>query len=153
MSFDRTNLIENVSITLVKTGIENRLKYSYNLITKHEQEQFQVEINREQYELLIDYYKNEDDYREENVYAPTKEGRWQYKSAWLTRRAMPIESLDKQVIDFGNHQGAIMIIIEKYISTAGIRQIIERTVNQSYSQQFPLYNSDEFRILWNDNSQ
>jgi len=132
------------SLTTVIAAVEkdNQVKYYFHLIM-NTHENYKIEITREQYGLLIDYYQEEEFHEEEMILA-VENGIAYYTSIWRTIEVYATHNPDVKLADLGNHKNGLMIILEKDgINTTTVQNIVQLIAERSYIQQFPYYGIDE----------
>ena len=132
------------SLTTIIAAMEkdNQVKYYFHLIM-NTHENYKIEITKEQYGLLIDYYQEEEFHEEEMILA-VENGIAYYTSIWRTIEVYATHNPDIKLADLGNHKNGLMIILEKDgINTTTVQNIVQLIAERSYIQQFPYYGIDE----------
>ena len=132
------------SLTTIIAAMEkdNQVKYYFHLIM-NTHENYKIEITKEQYGLLIDYYQEEEFHEEEMILA-VENGIAYYTSIWRTIEVYATHNPDIKLADLGNYKNGLMIILEKDgINTTTVQNIVQLIAERSYIQQFPYYGIDE----------
>ena len=145
------SFIENIFITIVAAGIGDQIVYSYNLVSIYCQTGWKIKITKEDYETLIEYYREEEHFREEKIELKTsvrqteRKQDYRYHAAWVIRPAIPIYGFENIAVNIGNKKGALIVNMSKAIKEDHIRLIAQTTVNHAHLQQIPFFNSYEYQ--------